>query len=201
MTMAATNNVTKKPVLIGCGILKKEINCLIKKNNWSLDTAFLNSSLHIDFEKLHDQLTVQLAKHSDQSSVVFYGVCHPLIDNTVGDAHTHRTKGQNCVDMLLGTGLFTSELTKGAYFLLEDWALRWKFICKKTFGVNQEIVRQIFREDRKYVLAIRTPCSGNFEKEAECMAQHVDLPLKWLDVELTNLESVLISSLKQESDM
>lgn len=199
MNMAVIDNVNKKPVLIGCGILKKEINWLIKKNNWYLDTAFLNSSLHIDFEKLHDQLTVQLAKHSDKSSVVFYGVCHPLIDNTVGDAHTHRTKGQNCVDMLLGNSLFKIELAKGAYFLLEDWALRWEFICKKTFGDNKEIVKQIFREDRKYVLAIRTPCSGNFKIKAEAMAQHVGLPLQWMDVELTNLESVLISSLKQES--
>lgn len=199
MNMAATNNVNKKPVLIGCGILKKEINWLIKKNNWCLDTAFLDSSLHVDFEKLHDQLTMQFAKHSDKSSVVFYGVCHPLIDKIVFDAHTQRTKGQNCVDMLLGNDLFTKELSNGAYFLLEDWALRWEFICKKTFGENKEIVKQIFREDRKYVLAIRTPCSGNFEKEAECMAQHVGLPLQWLDVELTNLESVLISSLKQES--
>lgn len=199
MTMAVTDNVTKRKILIGCGILKKEINWLIKKNNWQLDTAFLDSSLHTDFEKLNDQLNFQLTKYSDQRSIVFYGCCHPLMDKILLNAHTLRTEGQNCVDILLGHDLFYTELANGAFFLLENWALRWEYLSKKTFGDNKEIVRQIFREDRKYVLALKTPCSNDFTNEAEIMAEYVGLPLRWMEVELDNLKSVLNSSLKQES--
>ncbi|MDP3683394.1 MAG: hypothetical protein Q8S01_05625, partial [Ignavibacteria bacterium] len=70
-----------------------------------------------------------------------------------------------------------------------------------TFGGNREIVRQIFKEDRKYVLALRTPCSGDFEKEAGLMAQYVGLPLKWMDVGLDNLESVLLSTFKRRNEI
>ena len=187
-------NNTNKHILVGCGILKKEINWLIKKNNWRLDTFFLDSTLHINFEKLQKNLSSALKKHSDKNTFVFYGECHPLIENILRDANTFRTAGQNCVDILLGNKVFTKELSDGAFFLLEDWATRWDYICKKTFGDNKEIVRQIFREDRKYILALRTPCSGDFSKEAGIMAWHVDLPLRWMNVELDSLESVLISS-------
>lgn len=193
-------NNTNKHILVGCGILKKEINWLIKKNNWLLDTVFLDSSLHINFEKLQKNLSLALKKQSDKNTFVFYGECHPLIDNILRDANTFRTAGQNCVDILLGNEVFTRELSNGAFFLLEDWANRWNYISKKTFGDNKEIVQQIFREDRKYILALRTPCSGYFSKEAEIMARYVDLPLRWLDVGLENLESVLFLSLQEKGD-
>jgi hypothetical protein len=197
MSLVVTNNNMNKHIdlIVGCGILKKEIDWLINKNNWLLNTVYLDSSLHIDLEKLKMSLTTALKKHPNQNTLVFYGACHPLIDDLLGEVGMLRTEGQNCVDILLGNNVFTKELSNGAFFLLEDWALRWKHICKKTFGDKKEIVQQIFGEDRKYVLAIKTPCSGDFTKEAELMAQHVGLPLNWLSVGLDNLETVLNSSI------
>lgn len=199
MIMEVAENVLNRQILIGCGILKKEVNWLIKKNDWPLDTFFMDSSLHINFEKLSDKLTSKLAKYSDKNPVVFYGACHPLMDKILIDANTHRTEGQNCVEMLVGNEYFDQELSNGAYFLLENWALQWDYICKKTFGDNKEIIQQIFREDRKYILALKTPCSGNFRKEGELMAQYVGLPLRWTEVELDILESNILSTLKQKN--
>jgi hypothetical protein len=199
MNSAVMNEEENRQILIGCGILKKEINWLIKENNWQLSTSFFDSSLHVDFEKLYMNLKLAIDKLSDQEPIVFYGACHPLIDNFLYDANVIRTKGQNCVEILLGHDLFTEELSAGAYFLLEDWALRWNYIITKTFGPNMEITRQIFQEDRKYLLGLRTPCSGNFTKEAELAAQSVGLPLKWMDVGFDHLQSVLASVLKQKN--
>ncbi len=104
---------------------------------------------------------------------------------------TLRTSEQNCVAMILGKELFTNELAKGAYFLLEDWALRWDEIMAKTFGEKPDIIQEIFQVDRKYLLAIRTPCSGDFKSEAEYAGKIVGVPVKWIDVSLDNLEMVL----------
>jgi hypothetical protein len=192
------SDIGDKQLLIGCGILKKEINWLIATNNWQLNTFFIDSSLHIDFEKLHKSLTREIKKHSGHDCIVFYGACHPLMNTILDKACLTRTNGQNCVEMLLGHDLFTEELTKGAYFLLEDWALRWDLIISKTFGNNLEITKQIFQEDRKYLLALNTPCSGDFTKEAELAAQKIGLPLKWMDVGLVNLKLVLLSAINQK---
>jgi hypothetical protein len=178
-------------LLIGCGILRREIRFLINKNGWPLDVFFLDSALHIDFDDLSRSLTSALARHSGRDIVVFYGCCHPLMENILEEAKTIRTAGQNCVEMLLGHELFTEELSNGAFFLMEDWACRWDVILKKTLGDNEEVWKAVYQGDRKYIACINTPCSGDFRANAEMAGKTVGLPLKWINALLDNLESVL----------
>jgi hypothetical protein len=90
------------------------------------------------------------------------------------------------------------ELAKGAYFLLEDWALTWEPMLTQAFGNNREVLREIFHGSHKYMIAIRTPCSGNFQAAAEAAAGYVDLPLQWQDVGLEHLESVLAEAISKK---
>ncbi len=186
----------KHYLLVGCGILKKEVKFLIKKNHWPMETHFLDSSLHIDFDKLSSSLTKALARHKNREIIVFYGCCHPLMDEILDQYKTIRTRGQNCVDMLLGPELFQKELARGAFFLMEDWARRWEYIMKKGMGPNLELAKEIFKSDRKYLLGLNTPCSGDFTEDAEQSGQMIGVPVQWLDVSLDHLESVLVQALK-----
>ena len=185
-------------MLLGCGILKKEVRFLIEKNGWPLDLFMLASGLHSDFHKLERGLKGALAKHRERDCIVFYGCCHPLMDEMLEEAHTFRTQGQNCVDMVLGKELFTRELLDGAFFLFEDWALHWDRIAMLTFGAHPGIMQEIFRGDRGYILALRTPVSGDFSVEAEKVASQVGLPLRWMDVGLEHLESVLQTAVSRK---
>jgi hypothetical protein len=180
---------------MGCGILKNEIRYLIKKNGWPVDTQFFDSALHCDFAKLAHCLTTGLTKQAGREVIVFYGTCHPLMDRMLAEAHTFRTEGQNCVDMLLGNALFTQELLQGAFFLLEEWAGRWEYIVTKSFGTkNWAVIREMFGSDRKYLLCLRTPCSRDYRLEAEEAGRLVGLPLRWMDVGLEHLEAVLATA-------
>lgn len=178
--------------MAGCGILKKEVRYLNHKNGWDLDFSFLDSALHCDFGQLADSLNTCLRKHRDREVIVLYGTCHPLMEHMLQDAGTFRTEGQNCVEQLLGKDLFTEELQKGAFFLMEDWARRWDYITSKSFpDCKLGVIREIFQTDRKYFLALRTPCSGDFTALAEQVAAEMDVPLKWMDVNLDHLTKVL----------
>ncbi len=188
-----------KIYLIGCGILAKEIEFLIKKNGWLLKTSFLDSSLHTNFNKLYKNLTTSLKREEGKNIVVFYGCCHPLMDKILEDANTFRTEGQNCVDILLGYELFFQELCKGAFFLLEEWAVRWDQIM--NVFINKEILQDIFKGDRKYILCIRTPCSKDFTAEALKAANMVGLPIRWIDVSLDHLESVIKNTITKKMKM
>jgi len=191
--------MTNKLLLMGCGILKHEVRYLIDKNQWSVDTQFFDSALHCEFDKLAHCLTTGLAKQAGREIVVFYGTCHPLMDRMLDEAHTFRTEGQNCVDMLLGNELFTRELLAGAFFLMEEWAQRWEYVVIKSFGTtNWEVIREMFAGDRTYLLCLRTPCSGDFSKEAEEAGRLVGLPLRWLDVGLEHLEAVLEAAITRK---
>ena len=59
-----TVSAPTRPLLLGCGILQNEIRFLIEKNGWPLETHFLNSALHIDFDKLSLALTSALKRHA-----------------------------------------------------------------------------------------------------------------------------------------
>ena len=185
------------PLLLGCGILQNEIRFLIEKNGWLLETHFLDSALHIDFDKLSQALRSALNRHAKRETIVFYGACHPLMESILADAGTFRTEGKNCVEMLLGPERFSAELEQGAFFLLEEWAHRWERIVTATFGTNREVIREIYQGDRNYLLCISTPCSGDFRAEAEEAGRLVGLPLRWLDVSLDHLEAVLAAAMAQ----
>lgn len=190
----------KPMVMVGCGILHKEVDFLIKKNGWNVETQFLASSLHNYFDKLYAQLDVALDfdDKKRRDTIVVYGSCHPRMEDLLEKHHTLRTHGQNCIVMLLGYERFMEELGKGAYFLLEDWALTWEPMITECFGKNLAVIREIFHSSHKKIIAIRTPCSTDFTAAAETAARFVDLPLEWIDVDLAHLESVLADAIARK---
>ena len=182
---------TNSLLLLGCGIFHKEIQWLIQKNNWSLRTDFIDSALHNNLKLLSQKLTEELHEHQEDNTIVFYGCCHPNMDKIVEKADTIRTNAQSCMQMLLGEEEFMRQLENGAYFLLEESVLNWDTVIRQTFGDKEEVIRDIFQGDRKYVLAVKTPCSSDFEKEAKRIAAKVGLPLQWIDVSLECLQSAI----------
>lgn len=190
----------QKPLtMIGCGILRKEVDRLIEKNHWNVHTHYLDSALHNYLNRLSTELNQALEEREKlgENTLVFYGGCHPLMEKYLEGHHTCRTEGQNCIVMLLGYELFMQELEKGAYFLLEDWALTWEPMITACFGMNTTVIREIFHSSHKYILALRTPCNSDFTAAAEAAARFVDLPLQWRDVGLEHLETVLADAIQR----
>jgi len=181
----------KRPLLIGCGIFSKEIAFLKEKNGWPLDTLFLDSALHVDFNALASSLKKALEENKGRDRVVFYGACHPRMDTMLSEESVFRTVGQNCVSMLLGEEVFSRELSNGAFFLLEEWARRWEHIVSKTFGGKMEVAREVFQNETRYLLCVRTPLSGDFSADAEKAGILVGLPIRWMDASLDHLEEAL----------
>jgi len=187
-------------VLVGCSILHKETDYLIKKNHWNIETHYLNSALHNYLNRLSSELEQALVEEEQKgnNTVVFYGSCHPKMEGLLESHKTCRTHGQNCIVMLLGYEHFMQELSKGAYFLLEDWALTWEPMITECFGNNLTVIREIFHSSHKYFLALRTPCSNDFTAAAEKAAAFIDLPLHWLDVDLKELETVMADAIQEK---
>ncbi len=181
----------RRRLLVACGILRREIASLVEKNLWPVEALFLDSALHVEPAALHRRLGAALARAPGPEAVVVYGCCHPGIDALVEGAGATRTPGQNCIELLLGPERFAAELEAGAFFLLEEWARRWEHILGRAFGTNWEVVREIFQGAHGYLLALRTPFSGDFRAEAEAAGRRVGLPVRWAEAGLEHLEAVL----------
>jgi hypothetical protein len=91
--------------------------------------------------------------------------------------------------------MFCRELEQGAFFLFEDWALHWKEIVGAVMPGDPEIMRSIFRTAHKYLLAIRTPCSGDFTAAASAVSDMTSLELRWIDAGFEHLEANLAATL------
>lgn len=185
--------------LVSCGILRGEIRCLIEKNRWPVDALFLDSSGHVHLERLEKGLTAVLSRSAGEDVAVFYGACHPLIDGILARAGALRTPVENCIEALLGREVYLREVEAGAFFLLDDWARRAREILLATVGGSEAVAREVFQAERKYLLGIRTPCSGDFVTEAEDASRLVGLPLRWTDVTLENLEAVLRETIERRT--
>jgi hypothetical protein len=181
-------------LLLGCGILRKEVEALVRKNGWRVEARFLDSALHNYLDRLSAELDTGLAAASAEGRravAVYGGGCHPLMDRILARHGAQRTRGQNCLAMLLGYERFMAELSRGAYFLLEEWALGWEPMITACFGTNLAVTREIFQASHRTLIALRTPCSGDFRAAAEAAARLVDLPLEWSDVGVEHLEAAL----------
>ena len=181
--------------MIGCGVLRKEISFLIQKNRWPVEPLFLDSSLHVDFDRLAAALAVALDFCRPGGTLVCYGDCHPDIDSLLESRHARRMPARNCLEMLLGPDLYLKALSEGALFLLEDWTGGWEHSLTGLFGRNRAVLQDIMRQERSHLLCITTPCSGDFRTGAQSAGSLVGLPLRWHHASLDHLESLLETSL------
>lgn len=99
--------------------------------------------------------------------------------------------GCNCVERLLGAEAYRRECAAGALFLLEDWAPRWREWARAAFGDDGDVLREIIGADHRYLLCLRTPCSGDFAAEAAAIGRRCGLPVRWLTVGLDELGAAL----------
>lgn len=188
--------MTETVLLVGCGVLRKELSLLISRNQWPVDAVFPDSALHIRPAELAAALGFALAARPGRPSLVVYGRCHPGMDRMIAEAGAVRTEGRNCIELLLGSERFVRELGAGAFFLFEDWARSWERIITMTFGTtNRDVIRDIFQGSHTRILGVRTPCSGDFTVEAEAAGRFVGLPVAWTDVSLKQLEAAVRDAL------
>jgi hypothetical protein len=99
----------EKPLVISCGILRKEIEHLLARGAIDVETCFLSEKLHMDYSLLDRGLNSALKKHNKENQrdiIVVYGdVClgfkgemRQLIDTY----DVIKVDALNCIDCLLG---------------------------------------------------------------------------------------------------
>jgi hypothetical protein len=97
----------KRPHVVCCGILKKEVQKLVNEKSLDVKLHFLDAGLHIDYAKLEKVLTSAIevcSKHEAKGVVIAYGdLCHPKIKEIVGKyGNSVKVDALNCIDCLLG---------------------------------------------------------------------------------------------------
>ncbi len=95
--------------------------------------------------------------------------------------------GCDCVALLLDAADRQREVEAGALILLEDWVRAWPRWSAATFGGSEAVVQEILGRDHRYLLCLRTPCSGDFAAAAAEAGRCAGLPVRWREVGLDHL--------------
>ena len=197
-----------RPLLISCGILRKEIEKLVEQKKLDVETCFLDAGLHVIYTELEKEIISALEKakdHADYGIVVVYGdMCHPRIKKMVKQfSNAVKVDALNCIDCLLG-GHKKLVLTdpKGCHFFLSPGWMpsnlkKFKYF-RKIFDWNLEGVKEQFEHLNGVIIIDSLNNLDELKSDIEEFIQHTGLQVKTIKtVGLDGLKAVIDEALKK----
>lgn len=184
-----------------CSIFKEEIEELRKEGLFDGEVEYLTSMLHLYPKKLDIVLIKELAKNTDEDTVLVYGDCCPtMLDFTTKD-HTSRTKGRNCCELLLGTEEFRKHLKAGAFFLMPEWVIRWREIFEEFLELNRDVAQDMMTHLHKYFLYVDSGRQEEPTKLLDEISEYFTLPWKSIKIDLSThfLKALRNSAIREDT--
>jgi hypothetical protein len=133
---------------IACSIFRDEIESLRRDNKIAVPVIYLDSMLHMFPSRLHERLdkVIKAELESGKKIILIYGECSPYMDLYNKDKNIKRIGGINCVNIFLDDRIYKALRKEGAFFLIHEWALRWKEIFQNELGLNAENAKSFMSE-------------------------------------------------------
>jgi hypothetical protein len=126
-----------KTVLVSCGIFREELEYLAREGLLDGDTVFLDAALHVNFDKLKEQLVRTLDGNcrKDCDVKVLYGACHPEMAEILERYGAKRMAANNCLEALVGADEMRRHESAGkTFFLSAGWINNWE----EMFALGKE---------------------------------------------------------------
>jgi uncharacterized protein DUF1638 len=191
----------EKPCVISCGILRKEIEQLLKKGDIDVKVHFLSEILHNDYNRLDRALNAALKKHRKmrpQGVIVVYGdVClgfNGEMKNLIHQYDAVKVNALNCIDCLLGGKGKLLKMDPDHKFLFLNPAFI-QFV-EKIRGKTKEMAREMFSMLDGIVLLDAMGDLDAYQSKIDEIADHTGLPiLKRKNIGLEGLKNVLLEAL------
>jgi hypothetical protein len=197
-----------RPLLISCGILRKEIEKLIKQNKIDVEPLFLDAGLHVVYAELEKAITDALEKtkdHAENGIIVVYGdMCHPRLKKVVRRyRNTIKVDALNCIDCLLGghKNLLLADPKCSHFYLSSGWMpsnLKKNKYFNEIFNWNMEGVKQQFQHLNGLIIIDSLYNLDELNKDIEEFSYHTGLKVKAIkSVGLDGLKSVILEAIKK----
>jgi hypothetical protein len=198
------------PVLISCGILRREIQKLVSNGSLAVKPVFLDAGLHVDYTKLEKVLTGALDTWSKESSnkiVVVYGdLCHPRIKRMIGKyRNVVKVEALNCIDCLLGghERLYQLDPNGDHFYLSPGWMpsnLRANIYFREIFDWSQENIKEMFKDLTGIIVVDSLENPDEFKADIEEFSLNSGLPVKQTKtVGVNELKTLVLEAIKKLS--
>jgi len=191
----------EKPLVISCGILRKEIEQLLENGEIDATVHFLSETLHNDYNRLDRALDGTIKKHlkkSPKGIVVVYGdVClgfNGEMKQLIDKHDVVKVDALNCIDCLLGgKGKLLEMDPDHKYLFLNSAFIQF---AEKIKGNTKEMTREMFSMLDGIVLLDAMGNLDDYQSKIDEIADHTGLPiLKRKNIGLEGLKNGLLETL------
>jgi hypothetical protein len=191
--------VSDRTVLVTCGVLEEEVRSLADAHWPSCKLISLESMLHMRPDKLETALEAVLGEELKQGhgAVLIYGDCCARMAALEKLPGVARTAGVNCCELLLGHSEYYRLLREGAFFLLPEWARRWREVFSSQLGLGQSTAVALMQEMHRKMIYLDTGLTPVPEKELRDCNEYIGLPFEVRHVPLENLKMAIEEALSR----
>jgi hypothetical protein len=189
--------IRPRAVMISCSVLQAEVESLCKEH-WPLHKmVFLPSMMHMHPERLGKSLETALEAEMgwSQGVVLIYGDCCARMSVLEALPVVARTKGKNCCELLLGNAEYRRLSHEGSFFLVSEWARRWKEVFQKELGLSRDNFVSLMRDLHRKLIYLDTGLAPVPETDLYECSEYCGLPYEVRPVSLEFLQSAIEDAL------
>ncbi len=152
------NHKDTRIICITCSIFREELEALQEREDLEISIRYVASMLHMSPEKLHLQLdaVVQEELKRGNKIVLLFGDCCPYTNEYDDVPDVVRVKGINCPNIFLGSEQYRSMRKEGVFFLMPEWAKRWREVFVSEFGFSTETAQDFMSEMHSRIVYLDT---------------------------------------------
>ena len=136
------------PICFACSIFKSEVEEILKRGDFDMKCKYFSSMLHMAPDVLDTKIESALKNHMKENKkiVLLYGDCCPNMTNFQKNINVSRTQGINCIEILLGETEYKKLRKEGTFFLMPEWARRWKEVFYYELKLEGKIATEFMQE-------------------------------------------------------
>lgn len=187
-----------RPLLVACSVFRDELDAL--RSRWpELEIRYENSMLHMRPEKLERRLGEDVAaaqggRDPRPVGLVFGDCCAGMValGSRPGVA---RTEGINCPAILLGREEYQRLSHEGAFFLLAEWAERWREVFRDELGLEGATAVGLMRDMHRKLVYLDTGVIPVPAAALQACSEFTGLPWEALPVPLDRLAAAVEGAL------
>ncbi len=180
---------------IACSVLRKEIDFLCESGQLDIEVEYLSSILHIHPHLLEKQLAKRL-DDTDQCLLV-YGDCHARMFDMTQVPGIGRPIQTNCCELLLGHDKYIELASQRVFFVLPEWAVRWKTVFIEELGLGDDNIKNFMEDMHTKLLYLDTGLVPVPENLLTDMSDYTGLPWEVMKVSLDTLLETLKQTMEE----
>jgi hypothetical protein len=183
--------MSKKCVIfISCGIFMEELEYLIKEKRLDLNIVFLDAALHVNFDKLKEQLVRTLEENHKEGTElkVLYGHCHPEIMKILEKYKAKKIMAGNCLEAIVGADeIKRLDSEAKSFFMTVGWVNSWR----KMFDLGKADFDFDFKtmfENYKRIIVFDSHIVPIDEDSVKEFSEFTGLPVERLSISLDHFQ-------------